>query len=67
MKDGQSMTKTLIVRHSDGYALTAIPVVAYLLQYLDGSARRPGLHMMGHVLDPQRLLRDMQRMGATIE
>jgi hypothetical protein len=66
-KDGQPAVKTLVVGHNDGYALTAIPVVAYLLQYLDGSARLPGLHMMGHVLDPQRLLRDMQRMGATIE
>jgi hypothetical protein len=64
---GQAQTKTMVVRHDDGYELTAIPVVAYLLQYLDGSARRPGLHMMGHIVDPQRLLRDMQRMGATIE
>lgn len=54
------------IEHPDGYELTAIPVVAYLRQYLDGSARRPGLHMMGHIAEPIRLFRDMERMGAKI-
>jgi hypothetical protein len=65
-KDGQHLTKSVVVSHPDGYKLTAMPVVAYLLQYLDGPARRPGLHMMGHVLDPERLLTDMQHMGAAV-
>lgn len=51
------------VAHSDGYALTAIPVVATLLQYLDGSVRKPGLWMMGHCVEPIRLMRDMEKMG----
>jgi hypothetical protein len=54
------------IAHPDGYELTAIPVVAYLLQYLDGTARRAGVHMMGHIAEPQRLFKDMQRMGAEI-
>ena len=49
--------------HSDGYEFTAIPVVACLKQYLDGTARRPGLWMMGHLVDPARLFQDMERMG----
>jgi len=51
------------VAHPDGYELTAIPVVATLLQYLDGSARKTGLWMMGHLIDPLRLMKDMEKMG----
>ncbi len=54
------------VSHPDGYELTAIPVVAALLQYLDGSARKPGLWMMGHLAEPLRLLQDMQQMGVQV-
>lgn len=54
------------IAHLDGYELTAIPVVAYLLQYLDGSARKAGVHMMGHIAEPVRLFQDMQKMGAEI-
>lgn len=52
--------------HPDGYEFTAIPVVACLLQYLDGSIRKPGLWMMGHLAEPARLLKDMQRMGVRV-
>ena len=62
-KDGQPVTVQATVTHPDGYELTAVPVVATLLQYLDGSARRPGLWMMGHLVDPLRLMRDMETMG----
>ncbi len=54
------------VAHPDGYELTAIPVVAYLKQYLDGTARKSGVHMMGHVVEPARLLNDMQEMGVQV-
>jgi hypothetical protein len=47
--------------------LTAIPVVAFVEQYLDGSARKPGLWMMGHIVEPVRLMKDMEAMGANIE
>ena len=55
------------VGHPDGYELTAIPVVALLNQYIDGSARKPGLWMMGHLAEPVRLIKDMRALGATIE
>lgn len=51
------------IAHEDGYELTAIPVVAYLKQYLDGTARKAGVHMMGHIADPQA---DMQMMGVQV-
>jgi saccharopine dehydrogenase (NAD+, L-lysine-forming) len=55
------------VAHRDAYELTAIPVAAAILQYLEGLARRPGLHMMGHLADPRRLFIDMKRMGIKIK
>ena len=50
--------------HEDGYELTAIPVVALLMQY--ESIRKPGLHMMGHLPNPDQLFSDMKKMGAVI-
>lgn len=54
------------IAHPDGYEFTAIPVVAYLKQYLDGSARCDGVHMMGHIAEPLRLFKDMQAMGVEL-
>ena len=47
----------------DGYRLTAVAAVACLKQLLDGAITRPGLHLMGHLADPARLVEDMRRMG----
>lgn len=66
LKNGQQAQVQVRIEHADGYELTAIPVVAYLLQYMDESARHPGLHMMGQVAEPVRLFEDMQRMGVRI-
>jgi saccharopine dehydrogenase (NAD+, L-lysine-forming) len=55
------------IAHEDGYELTAITVVGCLLQYLDGSARRPGLWHQAHLVDPRRLVTDLERLGATVE
>lgn len=55
-----------VLFHEDGYFFTAAPVVACLLQYLDGTARKPGLWMMGHMVDPVRLMKDMESMGIRV-
>ncbi|HEX9840523.1 MAG TPA: hypothetical protein VGA72_14330 [Anaerolineales bacterium] len=52
------------IEHEDGYELTGIPVVAFLLQY--NRIRKPGLHMMGHLAEPDCLFNDMERMGARV-
>lgn len=65
-KNGKPCTVTATVSHPDGYELTAIPVVACLEQFIDGSARRPGLWMMGHAVEPRRLFSDMEQMGVDI-
>ena len=66
IKDGRPANVRAAVAHPDGYELTAIPVAATLLQYLGGSAREPGLWMMGHLADPVRLMQDMDKMGVQI-
>jgi len=65
-KDGQPAAFEASVCHPDGYELTAIPVAACLLQVMDGTARRRGLWMMGHLAEPVRLFADMQRMGVEV-
>jgi saccharopine dehydrogenase (NAD+, L-lysine-forming) len=65
-KDGQPARMEVFAFHKDGYEFTAIPVVACLLQYLDRSIKRPGLWMMGHLVDPARLVKDMERMGVRV-
>lgn len=63
LKNGRPAKVLASVAHPDGYELTAIPVAASLLQYLDGSARKPGLWMMGQLVDPVRLMKDMEMFG----
>ncbi|GAA0542932.1 saccharopine dehydrogenase (NAD+, L-lysine-forming) [Rhizomicrobium palustre] len=63
---GQPTHFEAAVSHRDAYELTAIPVTAMLLQYLEGMGRRAGLWMMGHIAEPRRLLTDMKRMGVKV-
>jgi hypothetical protein len=65
-KKGSSVKFEASISHLDGYELTAIPVVAGLMQYLDGSARYPGVWLMGHLFEPVRLFADMKRMGINV-
>ena len=62
-KNGRDTKVNIWLNHHDGYMFTAIPVVACMLQYLEGPIRKPGLWMMGHLVNPDRLVLDMQRMG----
>jgi len=53
--------------HEDGYWFTAIPVVACLIQYSEGILPRRGLYCMGNVVEPEKLLKDIEKMGIAIE
>ena len=67
---GESESKdgavSLSVYHQDGYMLTAIPVVACLLQVLDGSIRVPGLWTQANIVEPNRFIEDIERLGADV-
>ncbi len=66
-KGGQHQEMNLTISHEDGYQLTAIPVVACLLQYLDGSIHKSGLWLQANIVEPDRLLSDMQHMGIKVD
>lgn len=66
-RDGQPVSVSVVLRHADAYEFTAIPVVACLRQYLDGSIARPGLWLMGEAVEPVRLFQDMRNMGVRVE
>jgi saccharopine dehydrogenase-like NADP-dependent oxidoreductase len=66
-KAQQFISRQVKIKHADGYVLTALPVVACLLQYLDGSIQKAGLWMQGNVVEPRRFFKDLQRMGVTAE
>jgi saccharopine dehydrogenase (NAD+, L-lysine-forming) len=65
-RDGVPTDYALSVYHGDGYVLTAAPMAACLLQVLDGSARRPGLHFQAWLPEPARMLTDLGRMGVSV-
>lgn len=66
-RGGTGVAVAVRVFHADGYDLTAIPAASMVAQVLDGSARRPGLHCMGLLADPARLLADMEAMGVQVQ
>ncbi|HEY44655.1 MAG TPA: NAD(P)H-binding protein [Anaerolineae bacterium] len=66
IKDGKPITEDVTLYHEDGYMFTAIPVVACLLQYLDGSIKKPGLWTQANIVETNRLMKDMERMGVDI-
>ena len=63
-KDGHPQRVDMMAEHDSAYEFTVIPVIACLQQYLDGSIRKAGLWMMGHIVDPNRLFDDMEKMNA---
>ncbi len=57
----------LVVEHEDAYIGTAITTVAGILQLIDGTIKEPGVHIMGHCVDPDRYIEDIKRLGMTVE
>jgi saccharopine dehydrogenase (NAD+, L-lysine-forming) len=63
---GEQKSLDIIICHEDGYMITAVPVAACLLQYLDGTIRKPGLWFQALVVEPGRFMNDMERMGLEV-
>ena len=66
-KDGKHRIVRIFSEHDSAYDFTVIPVIACLKQYMDGSICKPGLRMMGHAVDPGRLLNDIENMGVRVQ
>ena len=66
VRSGRLLKREVYFSHEDVYDFTAIPVVACLMQWMDKSIRRAGLYLMGAVVDPERLVKDMVRMGVLV-
>jgi len=66
IKNDRNINIEMTISHADGYALTAIPMAACLLQYLDGEINQPGLWYQALVVEPTRFITDIQRLGATV-
>lgn len=66
-KDGKRQEIEIRSEHDSALEFTIIPVIACLKQYFDGSIQKPGIWMMGHIVDPDRLFAEMQEMGVKIQ
>lgn len=66
LKDKKNSFMHMRLAHNDAYVLTAIPVVACLLQYLKGSIRNPGLWLQANLVEPTQFFRDIERLGVGI-
>jgi hypothetical protein len=55
-----------MIGHDNGFVATAIGAVAEILQLLDGSIKEPGVTIMGHGVDPDWYLEDIQRLGINV-
>ena len=65
--EGEEKMMEITTFHTDPYVHTAVPIVSCIRQYLEGTIKKPGLWMMGHIVDPDRLISDMERMGIEIQ
>jgi saccharopine dehydrogenase (NAD+, L-lysine-forming) len=67
IKDDRQADYTFSLMEADSYKLTAVPTVATILQYLDRSFRKSGLHFQANFVDSKRFFSEMERMGIITE
>jgi hypothetical protein len=66
-RGGQERTMRIVVDHEDNYYATGVTVTSFLRQYFSGDFKElTGVRMMGHIIDPEPALQDLQRMGVTV-
>lgn len=63
VKDGKSTQLTLRSQTDSAYLFTVYPVISYLKHFMKGESRKPGVHMMGHLVNTEQLFNDLNRFG----
>ena len=63
-RDGKTTSRSVTVSHPNEYQATGQVVAAYMSQWIDGSARKPGIHAMGTLVEPERFLRYISSRSA---
>lgn len=66
LKNGSTALLKIKLYHEDPYLLTAVPVVACLLQYLDGSIGKSGLWFQANFVEANRFFKDFERLGISV-
>ncbi|NER83720.1 MAG: KR domain-containing protein [Leptolyngbya sp. SIO1D8] len=66
VKAKQSSCLQMRLTHDNAYALTAIPVVACLRQYLNGNIRHTGLWFQANLVEPMQFFEDIERLGVSV-
>ena len=51
---------------NDVYKSTAISAVACIVQLIDGDIKMPGVSYMGHVVNVDRFIQDLERLGMSV-
>jgi hypothetical protein len=63
-RDGVARSVRILLDHQDNYYSTAAAMVAFIDQYLAGAFNGlSGVHMMGHIIDPERAVQDLVTFG----
>ncbi|MCG8307722.1 MAG: hypothetical protein MI975_10065 [Cytophagales bacterium] len=66
-RDNEKKQISISLSHADGYVATAIPVVALVLQLLDGSIKQPGVFTMGEVVAIPQFEKNLVELGLNLE
>jgi hypothetical protein len=67
--DGKSTTVRVVLGHRNEYEGTGEVVATYVSHWADptSGARRPGIHTMGHIVDPESFLQDLTARGFRLD
>ena len=66
LNHGKSASCTIELQSESGYLLTAQAVYSMMQQYFSDQNLQPGIHLMGKIINENKLLSDLSEMGVKI-